>query len=142
MDDFIKSISTQEIQKITGEKPEKIKRWKKGITKIPESVIRLLKLYINGDASGLLGKDWEGYYFKDELFYVPEWRRGFTPHEIRALFWKCQQIRSLNNEINLLKQELERRNEEYNLLEIKSDFYKRQVILESQFGMILLRSFS
>jgi len=142
MEDFIKSISTQEIERITGEKPEKIKRWKKGITKIPESVIRLLKLYVNGDASGLLGKEWEGYYFKDELFYVPEWRRGFTPHEIRSLFWKCQQIRNLNNEINLLKQELERRNEEYNLLEIKSDFYKRQVILESRFGLMLQRSFS
>lgn len=91
---------------------------------------------------GLLGKDWEGYYFKDDLLYVPEWRRGFTPHEIRALFWKCQQIRNLNNEINLLKQELERRNEEYNLLEIRADFYKRQVILESRFGLMLQRSFS
>ncbi len=141
MEDLIKSISTQEIERITGEKPEKIKRWKKGITKIPESVIRLIKLYVNGDASGLLGKDWEGYYFKDDLLYVPEWRRGFTPHEIRALFWKCQQIGSLNNDINLLKQELERRNEEYNLLEIKANFYKRQVILESQFGMMLQRSF-
>ena len=110
--------------------------------KIPESAIRLLKLYINGDASGLLGKNWEGFYFKDEQFYVPEWRRGFTPHEIRALFWKCQQIRSLNNEINSLKQELERRNEEFNKLEVKADFYKRQVILESRFGLMLQRSFS
>jgi hypothetical protein len=121
---------------------EKINRWKKGITKVPESVIRLIKLYIDGDASGLLGKDWEGFYFQDALFYVPEWRRGFTPHEIRALFWKCQQIKCLNNEINLLKQELERRNEEINTLEIKADFYRRQVVLESRFGLILERSFS
>ena len=142
MNDFIKSINTQAIERITGEKPEKINRWKKGITKIPESAIRLLKLYINGDASGLLCKNWEGFYFKDEQFYVPEWRRGFTPHEIRALFWKCQQIRSLNNEINSLKQELERRNEEFNKLEVRADFYKRQVILESRFGLMLQRSFS
>ena len=142
MEDFIKSISTQEIEKITGEKPEKIKRWKKGITKIPESAIRLLRLYFNGEAGGLLGKDWEGFYFKDELLYVPEWRRGFTPHEIRALFWKCQQIRTLNNEINLLKQELERRSEDINTLEIKADFYRRQVVLESRFGLMLQRSFS
>jgi hypothetical protein len=142
MEDFIKSISTQEIEKITGEKPEKIKRWKKGITKVPESAIRLLKLYFNGEASGLLGKDWEGFYFKDALFYVPEWRRGFTPHEIRALFWKCQQIISLESELRRLKQEIERRDDEINALEIKADFYRRQVVLESRFGMILERSFS
>ncbi len=73
---------------------------------------------------------------------MPEWRRGFTPHEIRSLFWKCQQIKCLNNEINLLKQELERRNEEINTLEIKADFYRRQVVLESRFRLILERSFS
>ncbi|MBA3284181.1 MAG: hypothetical protein H0U27_03865 [Nitrosopumilus sp.] len=142
MQDFIKSISTQTIERVTGEKPEKINRWKKGITKVPESVIRLLKLYVEGDASGLLGREWEGFYFQDALFHVPEWRRGFTPHEIRALFWKCQQIASLENENKLLKQEIERRNEEYNLLEIRADFYKRQVILESRFGLMLQRSFS
>ncbi|GJL73515.1 MAG: hypothetical protein NMNS01_27140 [Nitrosomonas sp.] len=142
MEDFIKSISTQEIEKITGEKPEKIKRWKKGITKVPESAIRLLKLYFNGEASGLLGKDWEGFYFKDALFYVPEWRRGFTPHEIRSLFWKCQQIISLESELRRLRQEIEKRDDEINALEIKADFYRRQVVLESRFGMILERSFS
>jgi uncharacterized protein DUF3653 len=141
MNDLITSINSQVIEKVTGENQRTIKQWKKGTRKIPESVIRLLKLYIDGDASGLLGKDWEGFYFQDALFYVPEWRRGFTPHEIRALFWKCQQIRSLNNEINLLKQELERRNEEINTLEIKADFYRRQVVLESRFGLILERSF-
>lgn len=142
MEDFIKSISTQEIEKITGEKPEKIKRWKKGVTKIPESVIRLLRLYFNGEASGLLGKDWEGFYFKDALFYVPEWRRGFTPHEIRAFFWKCQLVSSLEREIKILKQEVEKQNNEIENLENKANFYRQQVILESRFGMMLQRSFS
>jgi hypothetical protein len=142
MEDLIKSISTQEIEKITGEKPEKIKRWKKGITKVPESVIRLLKLYIDGDASGLLGKEWEGFYFKGELFYVPEWRRGFTPHEIKALFWRCQLVSSLEREIKILKQEIDRQNTEIENLEIKANFYRQQVVLESRFGMMLQRSFS
>lgn len=142
MEDFIKSISTQEIEKTTGEKPEKIKRWKKGVTKIPESVIRLLRLYFNGEASGLLGKDWEGFYFKDALFYVPEWRRGFTPHEIRAFFWKCQLVSSLEREIKILKQEVEKQNNEIENLENKANFYRQQVILESRFGMMLQRSFS
>jgi len=58
------------------------------------------------------------------------------------LFWKCQQIWSLQQEIALLKKELERRNEEINTLEIKADFYRRQLMLESRFGLILQRSFS
>ncbi|GJL75337.1 hypothetical protein [Nitrosomonas sp.] len=130
MEDFIKSISIQEIEKITGEKPEKIKRWKKGITKVPESAIRwLLKLYINGEACGLLGEDWEDFYFKDTLFYVPEWRRGFTSHEIRALFWKCQLVSSLDREIKSLKQEVDKQNNEIEKLEIRVNFYRQQVIL-------------
>ena len=139
---YIKSISTQEIEKITGEKPEKIKRWKKGVTKIPESAIRLLRLYFNGEASGLLGKDWEGFYFKDALFYVPEWRRGFTPHEIRSMFWKCQLVSSLEREIRLLKQEIAEQTAEIEELEDKVNFYRQQVILESRFGLMLQKSFS
>ena len=59
---------------------------KKGIKKISEPAARLLRLYILGDASALLGKDRDGHYFRDNLLYIPEWRRGLTPGEIRALF--------------------------------------------------------
>ena len=76
------------------------------------------------------------------MFYVPEWRNGSKPHEIRALFWKCQQVWSLQREIELLKQELERRNEEFNKLEIKLIFIGTKLVLESQFGLILQRTFS
>lgn len=138
---LIKSIDCQEIERITGENQKTIKQWKKGTKKIPESAIRLLNFNFNGDASAFLGKDWAGHYFRDNLLYIPEWRRGLTPHEIRALFWQVQQILSLKREIDLLKQELERRDEQINTLEIKANFYKRQLVLESRFGMILERSF-
>ena len=75
------------------------------------------------------------------MLFIPEWRRGLTPGEIRALFWQVQLISSLKREIELLKEELERRNNEYDSLEVKADFYRRQLVLESQFGMILQRSF-
>ncbi|SEQ53402.1 hypothetical protein [Nitrosomonas ureae] len=76
------------------------------------------------------------------LIYVPEWRNGFAPHEIRAFFWNSQQIAVLKSENALLKQELQRRNNEIDDLEVKADFYRRQLILESKFGMILQNSFS
>lgn len=142
MDEIIYGINIEEIEKITGEDLKVIKKWKKGTKQIPESSLRLLRLYLNGDASALLGDEWKGYRFVGNLFYVPEWRNGFAPHEIRAFFWNTQQIASLKNEIALLKKELEQRNNDIDNLEIKADFYRRQLILESKFGMILQQSFS
>lgn len=137
MEDLIKSIDCQEIERITGENQKTIKQWKKGTKKISESASRLLKLYILGEASALLGTDWDGHYFRNNQLYIPEWRRGLTPQEIRALFWQVQQISSLKREIGLLKKEIEKCAEEINTLEIKADFYKNQLVLESKFGMIL-----
>ena len=56
MDDLIKSISFEEIERITGENQKTIKQWKKGTKKVSESAKRLLRLYILGEASALLGK--------------------------------------------------------------------------------------
>jgi hypothetical protein len=141
MEYLIKYTSCQEIERITGEDLKTIKQWKKGTRKVPASAIRLLKLYIEGDASALLGKDWDGHVFRDNLLFIPEWRRGLTAGEIRSLFWQAQLVSSLKREIKLLKEELERRNNEIDTLEVKADFYRRQLVLESRFGMILQRSF-
>lgn len=141
MEYLIKSISCQEIERITGEDLKTIKQWKKGTKKVPASAIRLLRLYIEGDASALLGRDWDGHVFRNNMLFIPEWRRGLTPGEIRALFWQVQLISSLKREIELLKEELGRRNNEFDSLEVKADFYRRQLVLESRFGMILQRSF-
>lgn len=142
MECLIKSINCQEIERITGEDLKTIKQWKKVTKKVPVSAIRLLRLYIDGEASALLEKDWNGHIFKNNLLFIPEWRRGLTPDEIRALFWQGQLVSSLKTEIELLKQELERRNQEIDNLEVKADFYRRQLVLESRFGLILQRSFS
>ena len=139
--DYIKNFSIQEIEKVTGESQKIIKQWRKGTRKVPESAIRLLKLFSEGRADALLGKEWEGFYFQDCLLFVPEWRNGFTAHQIRSLFWRTQQIASLNREINLLKNELKRRDDEIDALEIKANFYRKQLVLESRFGLILERSF-
>jgi len=71
---------------VTGEPLKVIKKWKKGTKPIPESTARLLRLYLTGNASALLGDEWKGYRFVGNLFYVPEWRNGFKLHEIRPCF--------------------------------------------------------
>ncbi|ALQ52081.1 hypothetical protein [Nitrosomonas ureae] len=142
MEYLINSLDCQEIERITGEDLKTIKQWKKGYRKVPVSAIRLLRLYIDGEASALLGKEWDGHIFRNNLLFIPEWRRGLAPSEIRSLFWQGQLVSSLKTEIELLKKELERRNLEIDNLEVKADFYRRQLVLESRFGLILQRSFN
>ncbi len=57
MEYLIESLNCQEIERITGEEIKTIKQWKKGTKKVPACAIRLLRLYIDGEASALLGKD-------------------------------------------------------------------------------------
>nr|WP_281720241.1 hypothetical protein [Nitrosomonas nitrosa] len=67
MDDITKYTNSQLIEEVTGESPDKVRRWKRGITKVPESAIRLLKLYVEGDVSALLGKDWQGFLLQEKF---------------------------------------------------------------------------
>lgn len=142
MNKFIQGISIETIEEITGETQKVIKQWKKGTRKIPESAIRLIRLYVNGEASAILGKEWEGHFFRDNLLYIPEWKRGLSPYEIRSLFWECQLNRCLKSENKFLKQEIERRNEEIDKLQVKAAFYKKQLVLESKFGLIIEKLFA
>ncbi len=136
------NASIEMIQRITGASTKTIKRWKNGTCTPPESASRLLRFHVLGDVSALLGQSWEGFYFRDGLLFIGEWRRGFEPTEIRGIFWQVQQVAGLQREIRQLKQELERRNAEIDVLEVKADFYRRQVALESRFGMMLERAFA
>lgn len=88
------------------------------------------------------GKDWEGCKFENGLLYLPQWRRGFKPHELQAMFFQVQQVRALKSEMRQLQATLERRDSEIDELERKADFYRRQVALESRFGMMLERTFA
>lgn len=142
MDDLLYGVSVELLQEITGEDVRTIRQWKKGTKRPSESARRLVNLFAHGQACALLGNGWNGFYFRNGLLYVPEWRNGFSAREIRALFFKCQMVFCLESEIRLLKAELLRRNDEIEALEIRADFYRRQVQLESRLGMMLERCFS
>ncbi|SFU83371.1 hypothetical protein SAMN05216339_1229 [Nitrosomonas eutropha] len=142
MDDLLYGVSVETLQEITGEETRVIKQWKKGTRRPSESAIRLVKLFFHGQVSELLGSGWNGFYFKNGLIYVPEWRNGFSADDIRALFFRCQMVAYLESEIRLLKEEILRRSEEMEMLEVKAEFYRRQVSAESKFGLMLERCFS
>lgn len=79
-----------------------VQLYKKG-RPLPTHFRKLLALRF-GDLSALMGKDWEGFYFgRDGKMYLPTYRNGFDPHQIRALFFNVQEVAALRNEVKALK---------------------------------------
>jgi len=85
---------------------------------------------------------WEEYgarWGDDELLYLPMWRRGFTPHELGALFFSSQLARSLERDVKRLTAELERSSIELENARRLAWWYRRQLVCESQLGLALAR---
>ena len=76
---------------------------------------------------------------QDGLLYLPDWRRGFTVHELRALFFNCQQVRSLESSLRLARRDLEALEGKFHDLEKRCAFYRRQCTLEARLGLALSR---
>lgn len=83
-----------------------VKRWKSGQVPLPVPCRKLLSLRFDGDASGLLGQDWEGFYFQGGELFIPGWKYGFNPHQIQGMFFQVQQIRALEAHLVSLQTEL------------------------------------
>lgn len=80
-----------------------VKRWKTGRVQLPEPCRRLLALRFEGDAAALLGQDWEGFYFQNGELFIPGWKYGLNPWQIKAMFFQVQQVRALENEIRAMQ---------------------------------------
>lgn len=58
-------------------------------------------------------------------------------HELRGVWFRLQQIDSQAHEIERLKRELKRRDEELKIAEKNAHFYREQLRLESRMGLML-----
>lgn len=76
---------------------------------------------------------------RDGLLYLAEWRRGFTVHELRALFFESQRARTLEHELRQLASQAERAAVEQSRAEQRAEWYRRQLVLESKLGAMLGR---
>lgn len=69
--------------------------------------LRLMRLRMDGDLSALGGKHWEHFRFgSDGKFYMPGWRYGWEPGELRGLFFRVQAAQHWEREAKRLEREV------------------------------------
>lgn len=86
--------------------------------------------------------EWADYgarFERDGLLYLAEWRRGFTVHELRSMFFQCQQVRSLTVEVKNLTSTVERQAAELEAAERRAWWLRGQLVAESRLGLALAR---
>ncbi len=82
-----------------------------------------------------LPPEWEefgAYWSSDGLLHLREWQRGFTIHELRALFFECQQARTLKNERDAARRDLEALTVRFEAMESRAAWYRQQLTREAR----------
>lgn len=106
-----------------------VSRYRNGQCVIPGAVSRLMRMRFSDDASLLLGTEWEGFRFgSDGLLYVPGWRRGFDPHELKAMFFRTQHVSHL--EATIRRDEERIAHLEQEVIDTTNAFIERPVVDE------------
>ena len=104
--DLIAGVSDSWLYDYIGVAPATFRRWKTGKARVPIAVHKLLSVRLGG-FDALAGPAWKGYRIgADGLFYHPFWKRGFTPGELRGLFFQVQRTWLLEREKMALEREL------------------------------------
>ena len=75
----------------------------------------------------------------DGLLYLGVWRRGFTPGELQALFFDCQQVHSLRTERDAALRDLARAEARIEAMESRLFWYRSQLTREARLGAVLAR---
>ncbi|MFT3758290.1 hypothetical protein [Thauera sp.] len=91
------------------------------------------------DLAELLGSEWEGFSLAADGLQHPAWRRPFSCGELKAMFWRCQQVDILEHNLSRIELDAERATADKDAAEERADWYRRQLILESRFGAMLDR---
>lgn len=89
-----------------------------------------------------LPPEWADYgarWGNDGLLYLAEWRRGFTVHELRALFFESQAARSLDLEVKNLTSTVESLQAQLAEADRRAWWYRHQLVAESRLGLALAR---
>lgn len=92
------------------------------------------------ELSALAGPEWDGWRLgADRLLYAPEWRRGFTAPELRALFWRCQQVAALEADLRMMRAAVDAAEMRAEHAERLAWYLRRQLVLEARLGALVER---
>jgi hypothetical protein len=87
------------------------------------------------DFAEIAGPAWAGWTVHKGLLYAPEWRRGLEPGEIRALPF----LRAIESDHLRQGRELDQVKRQLATVARLAGWYRRQLVLESRFGLMLAR---
>lgn len=113
------------------------RRWKTGKARIPRAIEILLNMPCN-DLSALAGagEGWEGFFMAKDGLHLPGWKYGFSPGQIKGMFFKCQMVRDYESTIRALNKRIEELEGDFAAETERAEKYRRLVSTESQFGLI------
>lgn len=89
------------------------------------------------DLGAILGPEWDGFSLSADGLQHPYWRRAFTAGDFKAMFYRSQQVGILERELSRARADLDQARAAQDAAECRADFYRRQLRLESRFGMML-----
>jgi hypothetical protein len=123
--ELVEELGDASVRRFLGISPATLRRWKTCKARIPQSAILALRLHADGDLSALAGDAWHGFRFAGGLFYLPGWRNGWTPGDLRALFFKVQEVAALRQELTACQKALQAVKTERDRERYRAEEYKR-----------------
>ena len=87
------------------------------------------------DLETLFGPAWRECRLTPDGLHVPVWRRPFPPDELRAMFWRCQQVAALEHALALARRDLAAAEARADAADEKAAQLRRLVVAESRLGL-------
>lgn len=91
------------------------------------------------DLAEQLGSEWDGFSLSVDGLQHPYWRRPFTCGDLKAMFYRSQQVTALELELQRARQAAERASAAQDAAEARAEWYRHQLTLESRYGLMLAR---
>lgn len=96
-----------------------------------------LRAHESIDLGELLGSEWDGFGLSRDGLQHPYWRRPFSCADLKAMFYRSQQVAILERDIARAHADLDRATAAQDAAADRADYYRRQLRLESRLGMML-----
>lgn len=116
-----------------------LRRWIDGDVEPPVAALRLARLAFGGDLSGVFGRAWSEVELTAPGLRLPGWRNPIPVGELRALFWRGQQVATLERSVEQLRKDLARETAARIAAEERAEYFRRMVGLEARLGLALAR---